>query len=289
MKICAPAKLNLFLQILGRRADGYHEIVSWMTPVTLWDELEVDPLPQPEVIVVGGPPGLPPRENLVWKAAQALIPHARTVPGARIQLIKRIPVGGGLGGGSSDAAAALHALNQLWDCRLSQEALHPLATGLGADVPFFLRGTAGMIRGIGDRFVHTPLPAYFPEHLAIIQPPFEVFTPEVYRKWDTLGCITELEDPALSTYLSGSGPFPLRNDLETPAFALRPELGAIKGQLCASGAVMALMSGSGSCFWAAWTSEKARADALEPLTKSLKFYIVSAVRGVPGQHSSAAS
>ena len=105
MIIRAPAKLNFFLQVRGRRLDGYHDIVSLMTPVSLFDELEIDTLPAPRIVVEGGPPGLPPENNLAWKAAQALVPHARTVPGASIRLTKRIPAGGGLGGGSSDAAA----------------------------------------------------------------------------------------------------------------------------------------------------------------------------------------
>ena len=282
MRFRAPAKLNLFLQIRGRRPDGYHEIVSLMTPVGLWDDLVVEPLRRPEVIIDGGPPGLPPEQNLVWKAASALAVHARTVPGAHVRLVKRIPTGGGLGGGSSDAAAALQALNELWDCRLSLEELVPLAARLGADVPFFLHGTAGVVRGVGEHFTPAPLPIGFTEHLAIIQPPFELSTSDVYQKWDTLSRADEPEDPALEAFLSGSVPLPMRNDLEAAAFALFPEMREIKEILHSAGAAMVLMSGSGSCFWAAWPSETARSEGLGPLTKRLKFYIVSAVRGVPG-------
>ncbi len=289
MILRAPAKLNLFLQVRGRRPDGYHDIVSLMTPVSLFDELEIEPLPEPRIVVEGGPPGLPPERNLAWTAAAALAPQARAVPGVRVRLRKNIPAGGGLGGGSSDAAAVLSALNGLWDCRLSAEALVPLAASLGADVPFFLHGGAGVVRGVGEQFSPAVLPAGFQKHWAIIQPPFELSTPEVYQKWDALGGAEEPEDPALGAFLSGTGPFPLRNDLEAPAFAIRPELRELKSLFSDSGAEMALMSGSGSCFWAAWPSESARSKGLGPLTKRLKFYIVSAVRGVPGQWSSAAS
>jgi len=282
VKLQAPAKLNLFLQILGRRPDGFHTIVSLMTPISLSDELEVEPLPRPEIVLEGGPPGLPAEKNLAWKAARALVPHAGTVPGVRLRLVKRIPAGGGLGGGSSDAAAVLQALNGLWDCRLNAGDLVSLATALGADVPFFLQGSPGVVRGVGERVTPTALPAAFPEHLAVLQPPFELSTPEVYRQWDTLGRFDEREDPALASFLSGSGSFPMRNDLESAAFVIRPELRILKDQLLASGAEMALMSGSGSCFWAAWPSEAARSAALGALTKELKFYIVSAVRGAPG-------
>lgn len=289
MIVRAPAKLNLFLQVLGRRPDGYHDIVSLMTPVSLFDELEIEPIPGPLIVMEGGPPGLPPERNLAWKAANALVPHVRTVPGVRIRLTKRIPAGGGLGGGSSDAAAVLQALNGLWDCRLSIEDLVPLAASLGADVPSFLHGGPGVVRGVGEDFSPAVLPVGFPEHLAIVQPPFELSTPDVYRGWDTLGRGDEPEDPAIADFLSDAGPFPLRNDLEPPAFEIRPELRELKSLLSDSGAEMALMSGSGSCFWAAWSSESARSKGLGPLTKRLKFYIVSAVRGVPGQWSSAAS
>lgn len=289
MIVRAPAKLNLFLQVRGRRPDGYHDIVSLMTPVSLFDELEIEAIPEPRIVVEGGPPGLTPERNLAWKAANALAPHARTDPGVRIRLRKNIPAGGGLGGGSSDAAAVLSAVNELWHCRLPMEDLVPLAASLGADVPFFLHGGAGVVRGVGEQFSPAALPAGFQMHWAIIQPPFELSTPDVYHKWDTLGRAEEPEDPALADFLSGSGPFPLRNDLEPPAFAIRPELRELKSLLFDSGADMALMSGSGSCFWAAWPSETARSKGLGPLTKRLKFYIVSAVRGVPGQWSSAAS
>ncbi len=283
MMSAAPAKLNLFLQVLGRRPDGHHDIVSLMAPVTLSDAVAVEPLTEPVVEVEGGPPGLPPELNLAWKAARMLAPRARTVPGARIVLTKRIPTGGGLGGGSSDAAAVLLALNDLWECRLALKDLASLAGRLGADVPFFLHRSPGVVRGVGERFAPATLPSGFPAHLAILQPPFELSTADVYQKWDALGRPTQGEDPALEAFLSDSGPLPLRNDLEAPAFAIRPELREIKEMIARCGARMALMSGSGSCFWAAWESETARSEALGALTKRLKFYIVSAVRGVSGQ------
>ncbi len=289
MILRAPAKINLHLQVLGRRPDGYHDLVSLMAPVSLFDELEIEPLPQPRIVVEGGPPGLPAEKNLAWKAARALAPHAGTVPGARIRLTKGIPAGGGVGGGSSDAAAVLQALNALWDCDLPESALSKLAAGLGADVPFFLHGGPGVVRGAGERFTPAVLPDRFPPFLAILQPDFEMPTALVYQKWDILGRSSEREDPSLTTFLAGKGPLPLRNDLEAAAFALRPELREIKAMILEAGAEMALMSGSGSCFWAAWSSEKARGEGEGPLTKRLKFYMISAVRGVPGQRSSTAS
>jgi 4-diphosphocytidyl-2-C-methyl-D-erythritol kinase len=297
----APAKINLHLQVLGRRPDGYHDLVSLMAPVSLFDELEIEPLPQPRIVVEGGPPGLPAEKNLAWKAARALAPHAGTVPGARIRLTKGAPRPPPPPPPpppprpppppprSSDAAAVLQALNALWDCDLPESALSKLAAGLGADVPFFLHGGPGVVRGAGERFTPAVLPDRFPPFLAILQPDFEMPTALVYQKWDILGRSSEREDPSLTTFLAGKGPLPLRNDLEAAAFALRPELREIKAMILEAGAEMALMSGSGSCFWAAWSSEKARGEGEGPLTKRLKFYMISAVRGVPGQRSSTAS
>jgi 4-diphosphocytidyl-2-C-methyl-D-erythritol kinase len=142
---------------------------------------------------------------------------------------------------------------------------------------------------VGERFTPAVLPAGLPECLAVLQPPFEMPTAQVYQYWDTLGRSQEREDPALASFLAGEGPLPLRNDLEAAAFALRPELREIKAMILDAGAEMTLMSGSGSCFWAAWGSEKARDEGVGPLTKRLNFYIVSAVRGVPGQRSLTAS
>ncbi|MFY9587774.1 MAG: 4-(cytidine 5'-diphospho)-2-C-methyl-D-erythritol kinase, partial [Actinomycetota bacterium] len=151
MKLLAPAKINLYLWVGARRADGLHEIESVMQSVSLADELTVTPSDVVSLDVE--PPGAAPEDesNLVVKAVRALGPSAPAASGASLRLVKRIPTGAGLGGGSSDAAAALVGLNELWSCGLSRKALEKLGASVGADVPFCVRGgTAGAL-GAGER------------------------------------------------------------------------------------------------------------------------------------------
>lgn len=164
----APAKVNLCLEILGRRADGYHELATVFQALDLYDDLQFAPLSSLSLAVDGDAPTT--EENLVLRAAQAL---GRLAPdnGAAVKLCKRIPSGAGLGGGSSDAAATLLALRSLWGVEISDEALVQLAAGLGADVPVFTYSSpAAFARGRGD--VITPLPAAAELSFALTVPPF---------------------------------------------------------------------------------------------------------------------
>jgi len=279
MRINAPAKLNLFLQILGRRPDGYHDLVSLMAPVSLSDTLEIGVSEGPDILLEGDLLGLPPEENLVFKAAQALQKASGTRWGTSVRITKRIPTGGGLGGGSSDAAAVLKQLNTLWGLHLPLEELISIGRGLGADVPFFLHGRAGIIRGMGERFEPLPQGLSLPKHLAILAPAMACPTKDVYASWDRLNPAEAVaEDPRWIDFIRGFGPLPLRNDLEAAAIQVRPELTRIREAIENSGASSVLLSGSGSCFWAAYPSPEARDRGLGPLTKLLKFYIVSRVQ-----------
>ena len=172
--IAAHAKLNLNLQVLGRRPDGFHEITTLFQAISLHDLLILERAARTEL--EGGQP-----DDLVLRAQQTLeAATGRRLP-ARIRVIKRIPVGAGLGGGSSDAAAALRALSELY--ALDQD-LRPLAERLGADVPFFLLGGTAMADGTGERLVPVPQP---PGCYALAWPGFSVSTAEVYGAWDRLG------------------------------------------------------------------------------------------------------
>ena len=172
--IAAHAKLNLNLQVLGRRADGLHEISSLFQAISLHDLLIAERTPLTEL--EGGQP-----DDLVLRAQRALeLAVGRKLP-ARIRLVKRIPVGAGLGGGSSDAAAALRALSRLYGL---DEDLRPIAGRLGADVPFFLLGGTVAASGTGDRLVAMPQPSGC---YAVAWPGFSVSTAEVYSAWDRLG------------------------------------------------------------------------------------------------------
>lgn len=154
----APAKLNLFLNILGRRSDGYHELQTVFQLLDYGDELNFEALPNEAIELVSGLTGVPDEENLVVKAARALQQASGCRRGARIVLHKRLPAGGGVGGGSSDAATTLLALNALWQTGLSLDELAQLGAKLGADVPVFVQGKSAWAEGIGDKLQALELP-----------------------------------------------------------------------------------------------------------------------------------
>ncbi len=154
METLAFAKLNLTLEVVGRRDDGYHEVKTILQTIDLADRIEV--VPAPALRVQCDDPSLDGPANLVWKAAERLAQHASVQPKARIRIQKRIPIGMGLGGGSSDAAAALVALNRLWGLGMTTEELAGVAAGLGSDVAFFLWGGTALAQGRGEQIA--PLP-----------------------------------------------------------------------------------------------------------------------------------
>src|SRR5689334_14771740 len=155
----APAKLNLCLHIVGRRADGYHLLQSAFQFIDLCDELRFYVRPSGVIERIAGPLEVPPEQDLVIRAARLLAAESGVAQGVAIALSKRIPMQAGLGGGSSDAATVLVALNHLWGCQLSVDRLTELGVKLGADVPVFVRGTAAWAEGIGEQLT----PVDFPE------------------------------------------------------------------------------------------------------------------------------
>jgi 4-diphosphocytidyl-2-C-methyl-D-erythritol kinase len=178
--VWAPAKVNLHLEILGKRADGYHEIASVLLAVSLYDTLVFHEAPAGELVLECQPPGLSSGpDNLVWRAAQLLREQTGCRRGVRIQLYKRIPVAAGLGGGSSDAAATLAGLNRLWKLGQSQEHLQTLAAQLGSDVPFFLAAGAAWCTGRGEQV--RPLSVGQRLLLVLWCPPVGLSTAAVYR------------------------------------------------------------------------------------------------------------
>ena len=164
------AKINLTLEIIGKRPDGFHDLASLVHTVSLADELRIAPADGLRTRVEGL--DIDPSTNLVTRAAQLLAAASRTPPGAEISLVKRIPAAAGLGGGSSDAAATLVGLNALWGARLTTRALQVLAAELGSDVPFFVRGGAALMRGRGDRL--EVLPPRTGQWLVLLVPPHAI-------------------------------------------------------------------------------------------------------------------
>ncbi|MCB2225363.1 MAG: 4-(cytidine 5'-diphospho)-2-C-methyl-D-erythritol kinase [Desulfarculaceae bacterium] len=239
----APAKVNLYLRILGRRPDGYHDLATLMQPLDLSDTLEVT-LGAPGLSLSCDRPELEGPDNLVLKAARAYYAALGRPPAARFHLVKRIPVAAGLGGGSSDAAAALIALNALHQSALEPQRLAELAAGLGADVPFFLAGCAAWCTGIGERV--EPWEDFPPLHYVLVNPGFALSTAWVYQQfdlqWTNTLQTTKIKRPQRKTDPIGGLLF---NDLESVSLREHPILGKIKSALKEAGAEGCLMSGSG--------------------------------------------
>ena len=182
MEFHAPAKINLSLRVLGRRADGFHDLESLMCPVSVFDTLDVTLREAGGLEFVCDDGTLPAGDdNLVVRAARLFCALRGIEPNVRIALTKHIPHGAGLGGGSSDAATTLLALDRLFETRLSREALAAMAAEIGSDVPFFIYDSAAMIRGRGERVEPVAFPHALP--LLLIKPPFGVPTPWAYSRW----------------------------------------------------------------------------------------------------------
>ncbi|HJS21634.1 MAG TPA: 4-(cytidine 5'-diphospho)-2-C-methyl-D-erythritol kinase [Steroidobacteraceae bacterium] len=236
----APAKLNLFLHVLGRRADGYHELQTAFQIIDLCDEIGFDPRNDGQVTRVEGPFEVPPFDDLVVQAARRLQKEQRTSRplGVSIHLRKRIPLNSGLGGGSSDAATTLVALNVLWGLGLSVERLADIGLDLGADVPVFVRGHSAWAEGIGERLTPTELPemAYI-----VIYPGVGVSTREVFQAPE----LTRNSDPiTIRAFLESE----VGNDCEPVVRALYPQVAAALDWL--SGYAPAQLTGTGSCVFA---------------------------------------
>jgi len=245
----APAKVNLFLEVVRRRPDGFHEIDTVFQAVSLYDRLSVAASPVLELEVTSAPVGVPrDARNLVWKAARALADRTGVRAGARIRLTKGIPVGAGLGGGSSDAAAALAALNRLWRTDLSDEALIEVAAGLGSDVSFFIRGGTARGRGRGERL--DPIDAAGVLWYVILWPGVAISTAEAYRRLDERPSEAPRTPDALIAALAagdvegiGGTTF---NRLGPVAAAIEPRVGRALDRVRDSGAVAACVTGSGA-------------------------------------------
>jgi 4-diphosphocytidyl-2-C-methyl-D-erythritol kinase len=268
VRIAAHAKLNLFLRVLAREADGYHQIETAFVLLDLADELVVrrDPdLPAGEVrIAVRGADTGPDADNLAVRAAKAVLAGTGNAFGVTIELTKRIPVRAGLGGGSSDAAAALLAVNALANHAVPRPELLLYAARLGADVAFFASGApVALAWGRGERLYRLePLPGA-PALIAV--PGIPVASPEAYRWWDemhlkvpTRGPVL-LDAPALASW--GSVGRLGGNDLESPVFGKHPEIRALYERLAETGPLWVRMTGSGSAVAAVYRTERDRDDA----------------------------
>jgi 4-diphosphocytidyl-2-C-methyl-D-erythritol kinase len=263
----APAKINLFLHVLRKRTDNYHDIASLMQKISLYDELNFSL--RPEGIVLNCPdsnlPNTP--ENLVYRAAQAIFDHTNYSSGIEITLTKKIPQAAGLGGGSSDAATTLMALNEICELNLDKTQLMKLGSKLGADVPFFIFGNTALALGIGDKL--TDLPNLPMLNIVLINPAFPLSTKMVYENLNLRLTRKKINYSIPPVFTMSDVIDQLHNDLEAISLKINPELQDLKQLLLKHGAQGALMSGSGPTLFGIFNNENSAKKALDSIKQEV--------------------
>ncbi|RLB21808.1 MAG: 4-(cytidine 5'-diphospho)-2-C-methyl-D-erythritol kinase [Deltaproteobacteria bacterium] len=260
IEVLSPAKVNLFLQITGQRSDGYHELLTVFVPVALYDKLTISKSDKGLEVYCSGR-GLPKNQNnLVSRAAISFFEKTGIKKGVKITLIKNIPISSGLGGGSSDAATTLKALNQLWPNALSKEDLEKLALSLGADVPFFLLQKPAIARGIGE--ILQPIESFPSFWYVIVSPNLIISTAWAYEK-TKLKLTNNRNQNIIKCFKKNIFNIPdlLFNDLERVTLVKYPFLSSIKESLLQLGALGALMTGSGPSIFGLFDSAKKAQEA----------------------------
>ncbi|MCP4696849.1 MAG: 4-(cytidine 5'-diphospho)-2-C-methyl-D-erythritol kinase [Gammaproteobacteria bacterium] len=267
----APAKLNLFLRITGRRADGYHSLQTVFQFINLCDALHFSMREDGQLHCVSDAPGLAPAQDLTMQAAQRLKQASGTPLGADIRVEKKIPMGGGLGGGSSDAATALLALNRLWQLGFSRQLLAVMGKELGADVPVFVFGRAAWAEGVGELL--TPLDTLPEPWYLLIHPGCHVSTAEVF----SLQQLTRDAQPVkMSDFLTGRNG---GNDCETAVRSRYPEVGDALDWL--NTYAPARLTGTGACVFAAFADQSRAKAALALLPRKWQGWVVQGMNSSP--------
>ena len=291
--ITAPAKINLDLRVLGRRSDGYHEVQTLLQTIDLTDEIRATVAPPDVLELQVKPAGVVSSgsDNLMVRAAEALRRRTGAKAGARLELAKKIPIGAGLGGGSSDAAAALVLLDVLWGLHLEPSELRELAAEIGSDVPFFLTGGLAFATGRGE--IIRPLPDLVDCGVVVCTPPIEVATADVYDRFASGPRLTSRGPKAnVDAFAAGSDkagtivpPWQeLGNDLEPVVVENWPEVGRAVTALKAMGPLCAAVTGSGAAAFAVFSDLEAAGDGPDGLDESWDVYVGSTLgrsRGRP--------
>jgi len=272
----APAKLNLFLHVVGRRPDGYHLLQTVFRLIDLADILRFSPRSDSVVRLVCNVPGLALGDDLCVRAAKALKAETGYSGGVDIHLDKRIPMGGGLGGGSSDAATTLQVLNRLWALGLSSETLARLGLALGADVPLFLGQGNAFAEGVGDKLVPLDLP---PAWYAVLVPPVAVPTASVFAAQELT---RNSKNTTISSFSAGSGHYRSgfgRNDLEPVVCSRYPEVAQHLAWLAGQGT--ARMSGSGACVFAEFATESEARSVVSRMPAGMRGFVARGLERHP--------
>jgi len=270
----APAKLNLFLHVTGRRADGYHTLQTVFQLLDYGDTLHFESRDDDLIALYPELPGVPAQDNLIVRAARLLRDHAHCRRGARIQLEKRLPMGGGIGGGSSNAATALLALNHLWDLQLSLDELAALGLRLGADVPVFVRGRSAWAEGIGEHLQPVALPD---SNYLILVPPCQISTAQIFSE----KALTRNTSPITIAAFLGGGTFQeqeyghagqiVRNDCEPVVKRLYPEVAFALDWL--SQFRPARLTGTGACVFASFADRSDAENVLQRLPHNYRGFV----------------
>ena len=277
----SPAKINLGLEIIGRREDGYHDLVTLFQSIALYDKIIFKIREDGKILLSGNDPQIPwDQNNLVFRAVEVLRKRTGTKHGVEIFVEKNIPPGRGLGGGSSNAAVTLLALNQLWETGLGRLPLTSVAAEIGSDVPFFLTG--GLCLGLGRGEQIKSLPEQRKWWVLLVLPDFSVSTALAYQEYDRLGLsltstdkeskiiqFLETKDISLIRYF--------KNDLEAVALRIYPQLAEIKQEIKRSGAELSLMSGSGSALFGLFFEEPEARSAAARLAVRYRTRVVATV------------
>lgn len=265
----APAKLNLFLKVVGRRADGFHELQTVFQLLDLCDLLSFTPTDDGRITRPAGLADVPEEADLAVRAARLLQAESGCRRGAEIRIDKRIPEGGGLGGGSSDAATTLVALNRLWDLGLPRADLARIGLRLGADVPVFVAGRSAWAEGVGERLVPVALPERW---YAVVRPDCRVPTGEIFQSPE----LTRNSPPTTITgFLSAGG----GNDCEPVVRGRYPQVAAALDWLGAR--AEARLTGTGSCVFAAAPDEAAAGRLLEGLPAAWQGFVARGLADSP--------
>ncbi len=283
MNLRAPAKVNLYLKVVGKRPDGYHELLTLMMPIRLFDEIVLEKADTGISVRAPGC-GCNERNNLAFKAAELFLKETGVRAGVSIRISKRIPPGAGLGGGSSDASSVIMGMNELFKTGLSRTELMKMAGKIGADCPFFFLGRPYLMGGRGDVPLHEV--TLEPRSYFIVTPPLEISTAKVYSH---LKCplTRERKSYKIINEVAKKGIAPeqwLENDLEKPAFGICPELERVRSELLDAGALGVIMSGSGSSVLGIFQNEEHLCSGMSRIRRHEGYRYVPTTSLTGGSH-----
>ncbi len=265
-------KINIFLKVLSKRKDGFHNIFSYIVPINFYDEIYFEEIKEGiEVETIGAK--IEKEENLAYKGALELFKYSKNKRGIKIKIKKNVPIGSGLGGGSSNCATALKYLNKFWHCNLNKTELIKIGAKLGSDVPFFIEEKPAIVSGKGEKIFKKKINLNFPKNIVLFIPPISISTKEVYNAYDSLKKKEKRFNK--KEFLKNLSIENLENDLQEAAFLVSPKLREFYEEIKSTKLEFLILSGSGSSFWGFYKNKEREREAKKHLTKLLKFYILS--------------